>query len=143
MKVTKQTQESVPVAVPLYVFRRQTGTFKGAITTATFEKDVSDKIAKAFGIKYETHEAKELSTKGMYGRLLGLSGIQRKGGLASIGTLSQKEINERMDKARKVKALVVRTKKAATPLQLAACATARAARAEGMKALKRKPAKAK
>lgn len=143
MKVKTAKKESAVVSAPcpLYVFRRATGTFAGTITTATFEKDVADKIAKAFGIKYETHEAKELSTKGMYGRLLGLSGIQRKGGLAAVGNLSQKEIDERMANARKVRSLVVRNKKAATPAQLAACEKARASRLGAKKPVTKKSKK--
>jgi hypothetical protein len=76
-----------PKGVTIYTFKDK----KGEIVAATFDFRASQALSAFFG-NADLHEAKSATTKGMYGKLFGLSGVARSGALA---------LNKKMSKAQK------------------------------------------
>ncbi len=69
---------------PLYVYREN-----GEIVFSTFNKNL---IPASIAKKVEELSAKSKTTKGMYGKLFGQSGIQAKGHEAMVSSMSEEEL---------------------------------------------------
>src|SRR5687768_10358984 len=89
MRIGNKNPPAAPT-VALFVSRDK----KGEIVAATFDASLVGAMTAKFGA-VEKHNAKARNTRGMYGKLFGLSKVQKLGADATNSQMTKKERHER------------------------------------------------